>query len=125
MKDDNSLLLVSSNTGTIHIFETNLSEGNKNNTLLKKQTNGFNIDFIKNIIPSYFTLKKSVVQFQMNGIITNSVFEKNSKKIYSLGNNGQFYVLNYEDYSKPLIDKTIKFVKDDIDPFTERTSMIQ
>lgn len=125
MKDDNSLLLVSSNTGTIHIFETHLCRTDKDNIILKKQTNGFNIDFIKSMLPSYFTLKKSVIQFQMNGIITNSVFEKNSKKIYSLGNNGQFYVLNYENYNKPQIDKTIKFVKDDVDPFTERRSMIQ
>jgi WD40 repeat protein len=124
MKDDNSLLLVSSDRGTIHLFQTQLS-GPKDRTNLPMANNGYSIGLFRNIIPSYFTLKKSVVQFQMNGIITNSVFEKNSNKIYSLGSNGQFYVLNYEDVNKPIIDKTIKFVRDDIDPFSERTSMIQ
>ena len=47
------------------------------------------------------------------------------KNIFVFGNNGQFYLINYEDTLNPIIEKTIKYISDESDPFSERSTTIR
>ena len=122
MSHNLSMLLVSSDKGTIHLFNTNL---NPNLELKNKTFDNFAVSYIKFALPDYFNSEWSFAQFHLKNIITYSCFDKESYRLYSFGNDGQFYILNFEDVNKPIIEKNIKFISDDNDPFNDRNNTIK
>ena len=111
-------LLVSSVKGTIHVFSTCLEEDNNNNIGV-----GYGVGYLKSVLPSYFSSEWSFIQFYLNNITTFSLF-KSDKEIISIGNNGCFYSLTFEN-GEAKINKSYKFVSDEDDPFNDRTSTIK
>ena len=131
LSQDNSLLLVSSVKGTIHLYNTEIAQ---NNSLGKnKQINLDKIPLIptlkqyipNKIKPSYFGSEWSFSQVYIQNITTYSIVNTDKKKIYSFGNDGQFYEICFNDPANPTVDKIIKYISDENDPFSERTSTIK
>ncbi len=122
MSDDFAILLVTSEKGTIHLFNTdlNLHLGISNNEFRK-----FGINYIKFALPKYFHSKWSFVQFHLKDIYTKTIFDKNNYRVYSFSNKGQLYVLNFEQLDKPIIEQTINFLSDELDPFANRNTTIK
>lgn len=124
LNHDNSILLVSSIKGTIHLFNTGIKEM-KN--LENSSFENYGMSYVKwtGLMPQYFHDQWSFSRFNLPDIISYSVFEPSKPIIYSFGNDGQFYELNYENPNDPKIEKTIKYISDENDPFSERTSTIK
>ena len=115
--DDLSLLLCSSDKGTIHVFNALTDEENNNNT-------GFyGLDSIKGYLPQYFSSEWSFKQFYLPGVNTLSMFESDTK-ILSVGSDGSIYKLNFEG-DKAEIENTIKYISNEDDPFSNRKSTIK
>ena len=127
LSKDNSVLLVSSVKGTIHLYNTGIS---KDFTGKNKLLKGWGVQTIGNIIPKivrpgYMDSEWSFCQVYIPNISTNSIIDSNTNKIYSFGNDGQFYEIDYTDYKKPKIDKVIRYTSEESDPFSNRTSTIK
>ena len=127
LSDDNSILLASSIKGTIHLYNTGISK-----KLEEKNTRfeAYGTGALKNLLPSlvvpeYFNSEWSFCQVYLSNVISYSVIDKANNKIYSFGNDGQFYEINYENSSKPKVEKTIKYISDESDPFSERSTTIK
>lgn len=119
---NNSILLVSSVKGTIHLYNTGIDPDlNAENT----SYDSYGMPLIKWALPQYFSDKFSFTQFNLTNISTISSFDRNMSTIYSFGQDGQFYELNFEDIENPVIEKTIKYVSDENDPFSQRSSTIR
>lgn len=117
--NDNGHLLCSSIKGTIHVFSTCLNKQENNNISV-----GYGISYIQSILPSYFSSEWSFVQFYLSDICTYSMFKNDRNEIISIGDNGCFYILSYDD-KKANIVKTYKFISDEDDPFNDRTTTIK
>lgn len=117
--NNNSILLVSSEKGTIHLFNTEIQPG-----FMIKNTeyNKYGIMYIRNYLPKYFNSKWSFSQYYL-GIVCYSVIHGN--KVYSIGYDGQYYEINFENHETPNIDRVIKFISDDNDPFSKRSTTIK
>jgi WD repeat-containing protein 45 len=115
--DDLTLLLCSSDKGTIHIFNALVDDEKNNNT------NFYALHNIKDYLPSYFSSEWSYKQFYLPGIITFSTFITD-EKIISIGSNGCLYNLEF-DKDKNEIESTIKFISNEDDPFNNRKSTIK
>ena len=124
MSVDNSLLLVSSNKGTIHIYNTGINPDCENKNALWEN---YGSSYIKAVIPvpEYFNSEWSFSKIYLSGIETFSIIKSDEKTIYSFGNDGQFYKINFSDADKPIIEKTIKYISDESDPFSERSTTIK
>ena len=85
----------------------------------------YGISYVKWALPDYFHSKWSFAQFQVPDVITYSIFDRYVNKLYSFGNDGQYYELNFQDFNNPTIEKTIKYISDESDPFSERSSTIK
>lgn len=121
LSNDNNVLLVSSKKGTIHLYHTCINEdGGKN-----KNWDNYGMKYIRNVLPDYFNSEWSFAQIYLNGIESYSVVDNEKKNIFVFGNNGQFYLINYEDTLNPIIEKTIKYISDESDPFSERSTTIR
>ena len=129
--DNNNILLVSSVKGTIHLYNTNISD----DTFSQKNRH-INLDKIwgvstikklvpNNVKPSYFSSEWSFSQIYIPNIVTYSTLNISRNKIYSFGNDGQFYEICFNDVKNPTVDKIIKYISDENDPFSERTSTIK
>ncbi len=119
---DNSILLVSSIKGTIHLYNTNLvSDFKTENPTFEN----YGISLVKGILPEYFHSRWSFTQFHIPEIKTYSIFDKTKQIIYSFGSDGQYYILDFHDKSKPTIERTIRYISDESDPFSERSSTIK
>lgn len=118
----NSMLLVSSNKGTIHIFNTEID---RNLKIDNSTFDSYGISLFKFALPKYFNSKWSFCQFNLPGIISYSIFDNNKYMLYAFGNDGQYYELSFEDYNNPTIERTIKYISDESDPFSERSSTIK
>ena len=77
------------------------------------------------MLPDYFNSEWSFAQIYLNGIETFSAVDNSKQLVYVFGNNGQFYIVNYEDTLNPIIEKTIKYISDESDPFSERSTTIR
>ena len=127
LSKDNSTLLVSSIKGTIHLYKTNIDEHlEEKNKKLKGFGIGTITSFIPNLVkPNYIDSEWSFSQIYLSNIITNSVIDKDNQKIYSFGNDGQFYDINYSNSKEPKIEKIIRYISDESDPFSKRSTTIK
>ena len=124
MSEDNSLLLVSSCKGTIHVYNTGINpECESQNSLWEN----YGSSYIKAIIPvpEYFNSEWSFCKIYLTGIESYSIIKSAEKVIYSFGNDGQFYKIDFSDPEKPTVEKTIKYISDESDPFSERSTTIK
>tara|TARA_Y100000389_G_C17434614_1_gene504725 strand:- start:339 stop:1397 length:1059 start_codon:yes stop_codon:yes gene_type:complete len=122
LSHNNAILLVSSVKGTIHLYNTGIDPDlHVENT----SYDSYGMPLIKWALPQYFSDKFSFLQFNLADISTVSSFDRTSSKIYSFGQDGQYYELNYADINNPTIEKTIKYISDENDPFAERSSTIK
>jgi|TARA_B110000211_G_scaffold233672_1_gene300538 WD40 repeat protein len=121
---DNSLLLCSSDKGTIHVFSLEDSITNIQNKKI------YGISYIKSVLPAYFDSQWSFSQIYLKNIKTYNVFSKEKYNIISVASNGCFYILtfdtqnSYSDTTNKHILSTFKFLSDNNDPFDNRTSTI-
>jgi len=127
--NDCKYVLCTSHKGTIHIFNTNLDNEeilNDNESMVTKINSGigYGVDYFTDYLPEYFSSEWSFMQFYLNDIITYSLFINNTKEIISIGNNGCYYTLSFNN-DETVIDSTYKFVSDEDDPFSDRTSTIK
>ena len=122
LSNDNSVLLVSSIKGTLHLYNTEL---NSKCEVKNKYWDNYGMKYIRNVLPEYFNSQWSFAQIYLSGIETFSVVDNISKKIYVIGNNGQYYIVDYEDTLNPIIEKTVKYISDESDPFSERSTTIR
>uniref|UniRef100_A0A6C0B4P9 Anaphase-promoting complex subunit 4 WD40 domain-containing protein n=1 Tax=viral metagenome TaxID=1070528 RepID=A0A6C0B4P9_9ZZZZ len=122
LSNDNSVLLVSSIKGTLHLYNTHLNE---DCDIKNKSWDDYGMKYIRNVLPDYFNSQWSFSQIYLSGIETFSVVDNTAKKVYVLGNNGQYYIVDYEDTLNPVIEKTVKYISDESDPFSERSTTIR
>jgi len=123
MSRKNSLILISSIKGTIHIYNSGI---NKKLKIDNPSFDSYGVPYVKWALPQYFSDKWSFSQFSFENVTTYSVFDTKQKfRIFSFGNNGQFYELNFSDKNNPVVDKAIKYISDENDPFSERTTTIK
>lgn len=116
---NNSILLVSSEKGTIHLFNTEIDQ----HCNIANST--FSLGLLSYALPKYFQSKWSFCQFYIKSVFTKSIFDNDAYKIYTIGDDGQFYILNFENINNTYIEKTIKYISDIDDPFGERSSTIR
>jgi WD40 repeat protein len=120
--NNNSILLVSSIKGTIHLYNTGIDPGLEANN---EEWNNYGMPLIRWALPQYFSDQYSFAKFNLTDISTISSFDRTLNKIYSFGQDGQFYELNYSDIENPTIDRTIKYISDENDPFSQRSTTIK
>ena len=125
--EDNSILLVSSVKGTVHLYNTGVSSKLEDaNSKFEAYGTGLIKSYLPAmVVPDYFNSEWSFSQIYLTGVISYSVIDKSKRKIYSFGNDGQFYEINFEDAKKPAVEKTIKYISDESDPFSERSTTIK
>ena len=121
LSSDNKVLLVSSDKGTIHLYHTNINTNEQNNHYWEN----YGIKYLKPILPDYFNSIWSFCQIYLTNLITYSVIDNTISKIYTLADNGQFYIIDYSDPTNPVIEETIKYISDESDPFSDRSSTIR
>jgi len=124
MSDDNKFILASSSKGTIHVFsadntEVDIEKNTKNNVGI-----GWGMNSLKMFLPEYFSSEWSFSQIRINNVLTYSNFIEGIKEIITIGDNGCFYVLNF-DSDIGTIHKNYKFISDEDDPFNNRTLTIK
>ena len=122
LNHNNSILLVSSVKGTIHLYNTGIDP---NLSIENTSYDNYGMSYVKWALPQYFSDKWGFTQFSLPDISSCSTFDRVLNKIYTFGNDGQFYELDYSDISNPTIEKTIKYISDESDPFAERSSTIK
>ncbi len=122
MNHNNTILLVSSDKGTIHLYNTEIDP---NFIYKNKKFNNFGINYIKFALPEYFNSEWSFTQFHLKNILSYSCFDKDTFRIFSICNDGQFYILNFENNENSYIEKTIRFISDSSDPFEDRNTTIK
>jgi len=116
---NNSILLVASEKGTVHLFNTEIDQ----HCIIQNST--FSLGLLSYALPKYFQSKWSFCQFYLKSTYTKSVFDSETYKVYTIGDDGQFYILNFIDTNNTYIEKTIKYISDIDDPFGERSSTIR
>ena len=121
LSNDNNVLLVSSGKGTLHLYHTHINDNSEQN----KNWDDYGMKYIRNMLPDYFNSQWSFAQIYISGVETSSVVNNIEKKVYVFGNNGQFYIIDYTDTLNPIIEKTIKYISDEGDPFSERSTTIK
>lgn len=116
---NNSILLVASEKGTIHLFNTEIDQ----HCSIPNST--FSLGLLSYALPKYFQSKWSFCQFYLKSTYTKSIFDSETYKIYTIGDDGQYYILNFIDTNNVYIEKTVKYISDIDDPFGERCSTIR
>jgi WD40 repeat protein len=125
-----SMLLVESDKGTIHIFNTEIAPKNDikvdniSNEIWKVPQNrvfeNYGIIYVKFLLPSYFHSKWSFMSYTIPNINTLNVFDEETCMIYSFGSDGQYYECSFNDTNNPTINKVMKYIADKDDPFKDR-----
>ena len=113
----NRILLASSDRGSIHLFNTEIDETALASIPANRVFERYGMNVIKYALPRYFSSKWSFTNYQIPNIVTTSLFHPSEPVIYSFGLDGQFYECHYADASNPIISKTMKFIRDENDPF--------
>jgi hypothetical protein len=118
------MLLVESDKGTIHIFNTEIENTTDGNNEWKVPENrifeNYGISYVKFLLPSYFHSKWSFMSYTIPNVNTINVFDATSNMIYSFGSDGQYYECDYNDTNNPSINKVMKYIVDKDDPFKDR-----
>lgn len=122
LNHDGSLLAVSSDKGTLHLFNTEVNDACP---VQNSQFHRMGMSYLRPFLPHYFNNKWSGVNLQIPNIRTVSMFHIKQSLLYTIGDDGQFYVLDYTNPQQIRIEKCIKYYADDSDPFSERSSTIQ
>jgi len=127
-----SILLVESDKGTIHLFNTEIQNDKviKIDNISEEVWNipenrifqNYGISYVKFLLPSYFHSKWSFMSYSISNINTLNIFDENICMIYSFGNDGQYYECSYNDINNPTINKVMKYIIDKDDPFKDRKS---
>jgi WD40 repeat protein len=128
-----SILLVESDKGTIHLFNTEILNDSKSikidnmtNEIWKVPDNrifeNYGISYVKFLLPNYFHSKWSFTSYTISNVNTLNVFDENICMIYSFGNDGQYYECSFSDINNPSINKAMKYIIDKDDPFKDRKS---
>ena len=125
-----SMLLVGSDKGSIHIFNTEIETGktikvdNMSEEIWKVPQNrifeNYGISYVKFMLPNYFHSKWSFTSYSITNVNTLNVFDSEICMIYSFGNDGQYYECSYVDPNNPTINKVMKYIVDKDDPFKDR-----
>jgi WD40 repeat protein len=119
-----TMLLVESDKGTIHIFNTEIENTTDGNNEWKVPENrifeNYGISYVKFLLPSYFHSKWSFMSYTIPNVNTINVFDATSNMIYSFGSDGQYYECDYNDTNNPSINKVMKYIVDKDDPFKDR-----
>jgi WD40 repeat protein len=117
------MLLVESDKGTVHIFNTEIKVDN-DDAVWKVPENrifeNYGIAYVKFLLPSYFHSKWSFMSYTIPNVNALNVFDENSNMIYSFGSDGQYYECAYDDTNNPSINKVMKYIVDKDDPFKDR-----
>ena len=136
---DSTLLLCSSNKGTIHIFslsdinntplvhtdetiKTLVEDISSNEQSLSEDTNMYTTiqnkkmygaHYLKSFLPSYFNSEWSFIQIYLNHSITYSIFSKQTNNIITIASNGCFYSIDflYDNKSKQSSYKIVSTLK--------------
>ena len=120
--DNASVLLVSSDKGTIHLFNTEISDECQ---IKNSEFQRMGLYYIKFALPQYFHGKWSASNICFPNITTLSMFKQgNDNVIYTIGEDGQFYELDFKDPNQIRIEKCIRYYAVDSDPFSDRSSTI-
>jgi WD repeat-containing protein 45 len=122
LNHSNAILLVSSIKGTVHLYNTGIDS---NLVIQNPSFDSYGMYYVKWALPQYFSDRWSFMQFNLPDISTFSTFDRHTSKIYSFGHDGQYYELNYSDIENPTIEKTIRYISDESDPFADRSSTIK
>ena len=123
MSKDNNYLLCSSNRGTIHIFNS-INTKELEDEHIRNTEVGWGMSSFKNYLPEYFSSEWSFSQIKIPKTITYSNFIDGVKEVVTIGDNGCYYIINFEK-SLGVILKNYKFISDEDDPFSNRSSTIK
>jgi WD40 repeat protein len=118
---DNSMIVVGSDRGTIHLFNTGIVKGG---VYRNEEFSGFGLGYFKFALPSYFSSEWSFSRIHLSEEWTNSCFN-GENTIWTIGSSGNCYQIEFNKEGKMEILKTIKFISDDSDPFSNRTNTIR
>jgi len=118
---DNSMLCVSSDKGTIHLFNTSISDCPFKNSIMEN----YGISYIKSLLPGYFHSEWSFSQQYLPETNVSCAFSDDNKGIHVIANSGNYYFISIDDTGKTNIDKNVLFVSDENDPFSNRTNTIR
>jgi WD40 repeat protein len=111
------ILLAASDRGSIHLFNTEIDEIAQLNVPPNRQYERYGMNVIKFALPKYFSSKWSFTSWQIPNIVSTSIFHPSESILYTFGSDGQYYECHYADPTNPIISKTMKFVRDENDPF--------
>lgn len=113
----NRILLVSSERGSIHLFNTEVDEIARTDIPPNRGYERYGMNMLKYALPKYFSSKWGFTSYQIPNIVSTSLFHPLEPILYSFGHDGQFYECHFSEPGNPIITKTIKFIRDDDDPF--------
>jgi hypothetical protein len=85
----------------------------------------YGIYYIKSLLPSYFHSEWSFSQQYLTEPATTVAFSDDNKTVSVVGHSGNFYSMSILEDGKMIVDKTIQFVSDENDPFSDRTNTIR
>jgi WD40 repeat protein len=111
------ILLAASDRGSIHLFNTEIDETANLNVPANRQYEKYGMNMIKFALPKYFSSKWGFTSWQLPNVMSTSIFHPSEPILYTFGKDGQYYECHYADPMNPVISKTIKYIRDENDPF--------
>lgn len=114
---DNRILLVSSDRGSIHLFNTEIDDTAHKDIPPNRAYERYGMNMLKYALPKYFSSKWGFTSYQIPNVVTTSLFHPSEPILYSFGRDGQFYECHFGEPANPIITKTMKFIRDEDDPF--------
>jgi hypothetical protein len=115
------MLAVSSEKGTIHLFNTSIGDCPFKNSIMEN----YGISYIKSFLPGYFHSEWSFSQQYLPESNVSVVFNEDNTGLHIIGYSGNYYYISINESGTTNIDKTVMFVSDENDPFSNRTNTIR